>query len=72
VKIALSYDRYDDEQTSPDLSALIGVVQSAEYHAGKDVLTLTYADGRKVTITLHQCKTHACDETCMVVDTEPA
>lgn len=68
MKIALTYDRYDDDYSPPDLSALAGTVTAADYSSGGDVLTLTYADGRKVTITLHQCRTHSCDDTCMVVE----
>lgn len=69
MKIALTYDwRYGLDENPPDLSALRGQVVAAEYRPNSDVLILNYADGRSATVALVQCKTHQCDETCMVVE----
>lgn len=73
AKIALSVNWRDDFPGAYDfdLSALLGQVTKAEFSVWSDTLRLTYADGRTLDIHLHQCRTHACDETCMVIDTQP-
>ena len=71
MKIALIYDWRDEDASGPtpdDLSLFAGQVVRTEYLSYSDQLVLTYADGRTVTVTLHQCKTHSCDDTCMVVE----
>lgn len=70
--VALTYDWRDEDgplaPSSHDLAMLKGEVVSATYNVSRDALVLVYADERIVTVTLHQCKSHACDETCMVVE----
>lgn len=72
MKIALGLDWRDAEDSGPDPAAIVraftGRVRHAEYRAGSDVLVLEYEDGRTVSVTLAQCRTHTCDNTLMIVD----
>lgn len=72
-KIALTRDWRDDDDNQPfDLSMFVGAITSVEYSDGRQRLLFRYADGRAVSITLAQCSTHRCDDTCMVVNSGPS
>lgn len=70
--LALAIDwRNEDGDDIPQAevsSYFRGEVTDASYSVGGDVLTLVYRDGRTVRIRLQQCKTHACDQTCMILE----